>query len=34
MISENGTDFVGAVNELRELVSHFDQDTKQDNEHV
>ena len=34
MISDNDKDFVGAVNELVELVSHLDEDTTQDNEHV
>ena len=34
MISDNGKDFVGAVNELLEVVSHLDEDTTQDNEHV
>ena len=34
IISDNGKEFVGAVNELVELVSHRDDDTTQDNEHV
>ena len=34
IISDNGKDFVGAVNELLELVSHLDEDTTQGNEHV
>lgn len=34
IISDNGKDFVGAVNELVELVSHLDEDTTQGNEHV
>ena len=34
MISDNGKDFVGAVNKLLELVSHLDEDTTQGNEHV
>ena len=33
MISDNGKDFVGAVNKLLELVSHLDDDTTQGNEH-
>ena len=34
MISDNGKDFVGAVNEVLELVSHLYEDTTQGNEHV
>ena len=33
IISDNGKDFVGAVNELLELVNHLDEDTTQGNEH-
>ena len=32
IIGDNGNDFVGAVNELLELVSHLDEDTTQDKE--
>ena len=34
IIRDNGKDFVGAVNELLDLVSHLDEDTTQGNEHV
>jgi hypothetical protein len=30
MFSDNGTNFVGGVNEMRELVSHLDDDKIQD----
>ena len=34
IVSDNGKDVVGAVNELLELVSDLDEDTTQGNEHV
>ena len=34
MISDNGKDFVGAVNEVLELISHLYEDTTEGNEHV
>ena len=34
IISDNGKDFVGAVNELLELVSRLYEDTTQGNEHI
>ena len=34
VISDNGKDFVGAVNKLLELVSHLYEDTTQGNKHV